>query len=315
VLLTAVVLLGVLTAGSAARPGVWPRFLSAGLHRNLSLLAVVFLVAHIVTAVADPYAKLGWRDATIPFASSYRPLWLGLGVVAGEMLAALVVTSLLRPLLGFGMWRAIHWLAYASWPVALLHSLGTGTDAPARWSMWLVAGCTLAVVAAFAWRLAAGTPQTAAIRMGLGLAVALAVAGTSAWAADGPLRPGWSKRAGTPPSLIGGTAASPTAPAATLPPGVIQDAVAGTYVRLPSGQTRLLLTDLRDPTVQFVLRSAGPGDPGPILAVVHNGQTGCIAVAVAATSSISAMCGKTRLQIVITATGDSVTGRVVVQAA
>jgi methionine sulfoxide reductase heme-binding subunit len=70
-LLTAVVVLGIVTAGSAARSRVWPRFVSAELHRNLSLFTVAFLLIHIVTAVADPYAKLGWRDATIPFVSAY----------------------------------------------------------------------------------------------------------------------------------------------------------------------------------------------------------------------------------------------------
>jgi methionine sulfoxide reductase heme-binding subunit len=322
-LLTAVVVLGVVTAGSAARSRVWPRFLSAELHRNLSLFTVVFLIAHIVLAVADPYAHLGWKDAAIPFASAYRPFWLGLGVIAGELFVALIVTSLLRPLLGFTMWRTLHWLAYASWPVAMLHSLGTGTDAPARWSLALAAACALAVTVAIAWRLAAGKPRTAKLRIAFGLAMVLFVVGTSAWAADGPLRPGWARRAGTPVNLIGGntTAAKPT-PTPTAKPSAaptkptIQDQVAGTYVHLPSGQTRLLLTDLVDPSVQFVVRSPGPGDPGAMLAVVHSGQVGCIAqVSVQTATFIAATCGKTTVEIVITpGTGNDVTGRVIIQA-
>ena len=143
-LMTAVVVLGVLTA-SGARSWIWPRFLSAGLHRNLSLLTVALLAVHIVTAVADPFAKLGWRAAVIPFSSNYRPFWLGLGVVASELLAALVVTSLLRPYLGYRPWRATHWLAYAAWAIALVHGLGTGSDARAPWSIGLTVSCTLAV--------------------------------------------------------------------------------------------------------------------------------------------------------------------------
>src|SRR4029077_14887901 len=81
-LLTAVVALGILTAGSAGRSRGWPRFVSAEMHRNLRLFAVVFLPAHVVTAVANPYPKLGWQDPAIPFVSTYRPSWLGLGVVA-----------------------------------------------------------------------------------------------------------------------------------------------------------------------------------------------------------------------------------------
>ena len=321
VLLTAVVLLGVSTAGSTARGRQWPRFLSAGLHRNLSLFAIVFLLLHIATAIADPYAKLGLRDATIPFASAYRPFWLGLGVVAGELLLALVVTSLLRHLVGFGTWRAIHWLAYAAWPVAVLHSLGTGTDAPAPWSIVLTAGCILAVVAVVIWRLAVGSSRTAPVRSALAIAMVLGVVGTSAWAADGPLRPGWARRAGTPPALIAGNATSSSTPprrqpSPTAAPNVIQDPVAGSYIHLPAGRIRLILTDLRDPTLQFVVRSAEPGEPGPLLAVVHSGQTGCIAsVAAVVAPSISAICGKTRIDIFITAggTGNHVTGSVVIQ--
>src|SRR4029077_5645456 len=219
---------------------------------------------------ADPYAKLGWRDAAIPFVSTYRPFWLGLGVVAAELVLALVVTSALRPFLGFSAWKTVHWLAYASWPVAILHSLGTRTDAPAQWSRALVAACTRRVVAAVAWRIGPGAGQIATLRSGVLVAMAVAVMTTAAWAADGPMRPGWARRAGTPPALIGGTAAraSPSAPSASADIGITQDPVAGVYVRLPSGQMRLTLTDLRDPSLQFVVRPAGPGDPGPMLAVI-----------------------------------------------
>lgn len=318
VLLTAVVALGVVTAGSEARSRVWPRFVSAELHRNVSLFAVVFLLAHIVTAVADPYARLQWRDAIVPFASAYRPVWLGLGVIAAELLVSLVVTSLLRPWLGFRAWKAVHWLAYASWPVAILHAVGTGTDAPASWSLALVGACALIVVGAVFWRLSFGTPRTASLRYALGMAMALTVVGTAAWAADGPLRPGWARRAGTPTDLIGGTAAAtPQAqPTATPDPRIIQDPVAGVWVHLASGQTRLLLTDLRDPTVQFVVRPPTPGDPGPMLAVVHAGQTGCIAPTTVDTPTlVSAICGNTSLQIVISQQGGDggVSGRVVIR--
>lgn len=319
-LLTAVVALGIVTAGSAARSRVWPRFVSAELHRNVGLFAVVFLIAHVVTAIADPYAKLGWRDAAIPFVSAYRPFWLGLGVVAGELVLALVVTSALRPLLGFRAWKAVHWLAYASWPVAILHSLGTGTDAPATWSLIIVGACTLTVLAAVAWRIGPDAGRIATLRPALLVATAFAVLATSAWAADGPLRAGWARRAGTPPSLIGGTAAThpPAAVSAAADLGITQDPVAGVYVRLPSGQKRLVLTDLRDPSLQFVIRPAGPGDPGPLLAVIHRGHTGCVAPTLDDTPTlISAICGTTRLQIVITnqGTDNSVTGRIVIRPA
>jgi methionine sulfoxide reductase heme-binding subunit len=321
-LLTAVVVLGIVTAGSAARSRIWPRFVSAELHRNLSLFAVAFLLIHIVTAVADPYAKLGWRDATIPFVSAYRPFWLGLGVVAAQLVVALVVSSALRPLLGFRAWRALHWLAYASWPVAIVHATGTGTDAPAWWSLAIVAGCTLAVVSAVGWRLGSEVGQLARLRVPLQIAIAVAVVATAVWTADGPLRPGWAQRAGTPLSLIGGAVTgAPTtsqSPLATGPElGITQDPVAGRYLR-SSAQMRLVLTDLRDPTVQFVIRPAAAGEPGPMLAVVHAGHIGCVAPTLDDTPAlISAICGSTRLQIVISQQGtdNGVAGRIVIRPA
>ena len=141
VLLTATVVLGI--AGTLRwRPAAGlPRFLVDGLHRNLSLLVVVLLAAHVLTAVLDPFAHLRAIDAVVPLASAYRPLWLGLGALALDLLIALVVTSLVRARLGLRAWRAVHWVAYACWPVALLHGLGTGTDASAPWLQALAALC------------------------------------------------------------------------------------------------------------------------------------------------------------------------------
>ncbi len=153
VLFTAVVCLGVLTVVRWQSPS-WPRFLSVGLHRNLALLSVVFLVLHIVTAIVDPYTSLGLVAAAIPFASSYRPLWVGLGVIAFDLLMALVVSSLLRARLGQRAWRAIHWLAYAAWPLALGHGFGSGSDGSAVWMLGIQAVCVVAV--AVAWRVIAG---------------------------------------------------------------------------------------------------------------------------------------------------------------
>jgi sulfoxide reductase heme-binding subunit YedZ len=143
-LLSAVTVLGVLSASRFEAAG-WPRFVTTGFHRNLSLVAVSFLALHVVTAVVDPYTSLGWTSALIPFASSYRTFWLGLGTISFDLLLAVLLTSLARGFIGHTAWRAIHWLAYASWPIAVLHGVGTGTDA---WSFWMLvvdAVCVLAV--------------------------------------------------------------------------------------------------------------------------------------------------------------------------
>src|SRR5262245_46384001 len=137
-LLTLSLCLGIAGTGRLKTARV-PRFGIADLHRNITLLAVTFLGIHIATTVADSYAPIGLRDAFIPFVSGYRPIWLGLGALACDLLIALILTSLLRARLGLGAWRRLHWLAYACWPLALAHALGTGSDPRAGWLQVLAA--------------------------------------------------------------------------------------------------------------------------------------------------------------------------------
>jgi methionine sulfoxide reductase heme-binding subunit len=151
-LLTATVVLGIVGANrwSSRR---WPRFVTGGLHKNLSLLAVAFLALHIVTVVSDSFVSISWLNAFVPFTGTYRPMWLGLGAVAGDLLIALVVTSLLRKHIGYRVWRAVHWLAYACWPTALVHGVTIGTDRHQTWALGVAYACIGAVGLAAAWRL------------------------------------------------------------------------------------------------------------------------------------------------------------------
>jgi methionine sulfoxide reductase heme-binding subunit len=159
VLLTAVVVLGI-TSAMRWQAASWPRFLTTGFHRNLALTTLAFLAIHIVTAVVDPFTALGWNAALIPFSSSYRTFWLGLGVVAMYLLLAIVITSLLRPLFGVRTWRIVHWLTYAMWPVALIHGIGTGTDRRFSWMLFIDGVCVAAVLLAVLWRTGRGSPTS-----------------------------------------------------------------------------------------------------------------------------------------------------------
>lgn len=150
VLLSTVVVLGLLVAGRRAS------YVAVGLHRSLSLLSVSLIALHVVTSAADSYVAIRWVDVLVPFVSSYRTFWLGLGVLAADLLIALVATSLLRARLGRRTWRAVHWLAYASWPVAVVHALGIGTDG--RLVLGLTAACAAAVLVAAVGRAGALRP-------------------------------------------------------------------------------------------------------------------------------------------------------------
>ena len=154
ILLTAVTVLGLISVVRWQRP-TWPRFVTADLHSNLALLSVVFVGVHIVAAILDPFAQLGISAAVIPFDSSYRPLWVGLGVISVYLIVALIITSLLRERIGQRTWRAVHWLAYGAWPLAVLHGAGSGSDAFAGWMIAIEAVCIVAVAVALTWRLVA----------------------------------------------------------------------------------------------------------------------------------------------------------------
>ena len=155
-LMTAVLLLGLLVTRQGRLPGL-PRFAVTGLHRNLSLVAVVFVVLHVLTAVLDSYVHIPLISAVVPLASSYERLALGLGAMSLDIMIAVIVTSLLRRHLSRGLWRAVHLLAYVSWPVAWLHSITSSTDLRHGWLFLTAVGCALLVVVAVLWRLSAAS--------------------------------------------------------------------------------------------------------------------------------------------------------------
>ncbi len=158
VLFTAVVVLGILATFGRSRPlnaSRVPRFLTQSFHRNVSLLALVLLVGHIVTAVVDTYVDIRWQDAFVPWGGRYMPFWLALGTISFDLILVIVATSLVRDRLGHIAWRAIHLTGYAAWVASTLHGLGIGTDSTTSWSRMLTWVCVAAVVLAVFLRLGA----------------------------------------------------------------------------------------------------------------------------------------------------------------
>lgn len=145
--LTATLCLGVLSARGGQGRFV-PRFFTQQLHRNLGVLGLVLVVGHVATAVADTYVDIRWWQALSPVGATYKPLWLGLGSLAFDVMLMVVLTSLLRHRLGQRAWHAVHLLGYLSWPLALVHAAGIGTDATSPWGRQVGIGCMGAVAAA-----------------------------------------------------------------------------------------------------------------------------------------------------------------------
>jgi sulfoxide reductase heme-binding subunit YedZ len=263
-LLTLTVILGVAGTARFAAPAM-PRLVTSGVHRTLSLLVLCFIAVHVATTVLDSYTRIGLATAVIPFSSGYRTLWLGLGTVAADGLLAVALTSLLRDRLPYRTWRAVHWLGYACWPIALWHGLGTGTDSRLPWLLALDALCVAGVVAAICWRLSLTQPGT-----GRSAAIAVTVVvplATVAFVLIGPLQPGWARRAGTPAALLAPAAVQTTLSPADRPagaPGAV--AFSGTARRSAASGGDVVITvrtrtagQLRRLVIVLRGRASGPG--------------------------------------------------------
>ena len=201
---TLLLMTGAMVVGTlrAALPSTSPAVFE-GIHTNLALLTVAFAAVHIVASLLDPYAQLRVIDVLVPLASAYRPVWLGLGVVAAYLYVAAVATSWPARRWRRNPWLWLHRTMYVAWVVALLHSLGTGSDA--RNGLFLVlnvaavAGALTVFIGIRILEAWPTSPKRSAVLAGLAIAV---VVGLSLWAATGPLQAGWAKASGTPPELL-----------------------------------------------------------------------------------------------------------------
>lgn len=195
-LMTLSTVLGVMASArlSTAR---WPRFVTQGLHRNISLYVLVLTAVHVVFSILDDFVMITVTESFVPFVGTYRWFWMGLGTISSDLMIAATVTSLLRQRIGYDLWRAVHWTSYLCWPLAVVHSLGTGSDTRKDWMLWFVVANVVLVLVAVAWRIVEGWPRRAVLRASAALVTACAVAVVFTWAKQGPFAPGWSKRSGT----------------------------------------------------------------------------------------------------------------------
>jgi DMSO/TMAO reductase YedYZ heme-binding membrane subunit len=163
VLLTATVLAGLLLK---ARP-FGTRLKAASvtdIHRFLSLLSLGAVGIHGLALVLDRTVSIPVQALLVPGLAGYRPLWTGLGVVAGELMALLVLSFTVRRRIGPKAWRRFHYAAYAAFGAALVHGIMAGSDTSQTWARALYASSLGAVVVATAWRALVPPPRPASIR-------------------------------------------------------------------------------------------------------------------------------------------------------
>ena len=198
-LLTAVLILGIVRA---ALPAAFP-FVVEGAHINIAVLTIVFGGLHVLAAILDPFAHLGPIDAVVPFASSYRGTWLGLGVISAYLYGSAILTSWPARRLPRSSWVWLHRLMYGAWLLAVLHSLGTGSDARNQVFLLLnLVAVVCALVLFLTVRVAEGWVRFPRLWMTLGVGAILVTLGVGIWAAQGPLQPGWARSSGTPSNLL-----------------------------------------------------------------------------------------------------------------
>jgi methionine sulfoxide reductase heme-binding subunit len=189
VLLTLNVSIGLLMTGKKTMKH-WPRFALEDVHRFTGILTGTFVVLHITTVAIDSYLPFSPLSLAVPFISTYRPIWIGLGIVAAELLLALAITNHYRNTkLSYRTWRRWHYVNFAVWTAATFHSLGSGTDRSTTWLLAIDAVAVGTVCALTTWRILRRSDRTGPVVRGAVpvLAAAAGIVLVSALAL-GPLR-------------------------------------------------------------------------------------------------------------------------------
>ena len=135
ILLTLAVVVGLALSTHIQSPSRWPRLLNSELHNFLTLLSTIFLVVHVLAVWIDPFTHFGWNEVLIPLASTYRPVWMALGIVGLYLGIAIGLSTWLRPHIGYKWWRRLHVLTLAIFALATIHGIGTGSDTQTPWAL------------------------------------------------------------------------------------------------------------------------------------------------------------------------------------
>ncbi len=182
VLFSLVVVLGTLVATRVGGTRVG-RFEVNELHRSLSVVAMIFLVIHILTTVLDSFVATGWLSTIVPLTSRYKRVPVALGTVGFDLIVTVWISSLLKVRLKNETWRFIHWFSWLGFVAALAHGLLSGTDSRHGVGLAVVVVCAVAVGGATLWRVAS-RPARAAGRTALSPIAADSQASTAPTRAD-----------------------------------------------------------------------------------------------------------------------------------
>jgi sulfoxide reductase heme-binding subunit YedZ len=151
VLLTVSVLAGLVVKSRPFGKAIKPAS-ATQMHRMLALLSLSALALHGLTLVLDETIHIGLGALLVPGLAPYRPLWTGVGVLAGELMLLVYVSFALRKRIGVRNWRRLHWTTYGAFAGATAHGVMAGSDSGQPWAIGLYLGAIGSVAAATAWR-------------------------------------------------------------------------------------------------------------------------------------------------------------------
>jgi sulfoxide reductase heme-binding subunit YedZ len=124
--------MGLAMAMRAAKgPGAMAKLKQA--HEATALAALIMIAGHGLALLGDSYLRPGLSGIAIPFVMQHRPLWTGLGIIGGWLAALLGLTFYVRRWIGPKLWRRMHRWTLAVYVLAVIHTLGAGTDAHSFW--------------------------------------------------------------------------------------------------------------------------------------------------------------------------------------
>ncbi len=162
-LVTVAVLLGLtMSTKLLRRPGVGRTLVR--LHEHVALVGLAAIAVHGLALLGDPWLRPGLRGLTVPFAMSYRPLFTGLGILAGYLAALLGLSFYARRRIGVKLWRRLHRATVLVWVLGVVHTLGAGSDAATQWLRAFVLLPAIPIVYLAVLRILQGRTQRAAKR-------------------------------------------------------------------------------------------------------------------------------------------------------
>lgn len=133
VLLWMSMILGLLLSNRVAKH--WPGAPAANdLHQYVSLLGLGLTAFHAVILTGDAYLKINFGQILSPFGvSSYRPIQVGLGQIAGYLWIIIAASFYVKKQIGNKAWKLIHFSSFVLFLFALVHGLTSGTDSGEVW--------------------------------------------------------------------------------------------------------------------------------------------------------------------------------------